>query len=119
MRGGGDLRLFTLRDLQPGAGKHCLDLFGGHTLRFHHRISLMIRPSATILTESVHGAEPKSSPGGLLPGAAPWRPGKEIQMNGSRGYNVRVEGAKYGVSFGSALAIAVSYTTNYSILWAI
>jgi hypothetical protein len=40
-------------------------------------------------------------------------------MNGSRGYNVHVEGAKYGVSFGSALAIAISYTANHSILWAI
>ena len=40
-------------------------------------------------------------------------------MNGSRGYSVQVEGAKYGVSFGSALAIAISYTTNHSILWAI
>jgi hypothetical protein len=39
-------------------------------------------------------------------------------MNG-RAYSVRVEGAKYGVSFGSALAIAISYTTNHSILWAI
>jgi hypothetical protein len=45
--------------------------------------------------------------------------GKEDLMNGLRGYNVRVEGAKYGVSFGSALAIAISYTTNHSILWAI
>jgi len=44
---------------------------------------------------------------------------KENLMNGSRGYSVRVEGAKYGVSFGSALAIAISYTTNHSILWAI
>jgi hypothetical protein len=40
-------------------------------------------------------------------------------MNGSRYYGVRVEGAKYGVSFGSALAIAISYTANHSILWAI
>jgi hypothetical protein len=39
-------------------------------------------------------------------------------MNG-RAYSVRVEGAKYGASFGSALAIAISYTTNHSILWAI
>ena len=38
-------------------------------------------------------------------------------MNG-RAYSVRVEGAKYG-AFGSALAIAISYTTNHSILWAI
>ena len=36
-------------------------------------------------------------------------------MNG-RTYSVRMEGAKYGVSFGSALAIAISYTTNHSIL---
>jgi len=40
-------------------------------------------------------------------------------MNGNRYYGVRVEGAKYGVSFGSALAIAISYTANHSILWAI
>ena len=26
---------------------------------------------------------------------------------------------KYGIGFGSALAIAISYTTNKSILWAI
>ena len=39
-------------------------------------------------------------------------------MNG-RAYSVRVEGAKYGASFGSALAIAISYMTNHSILWAI
>src|SRR5438270_11124796 len=39
-------------------------------------------------------------------------------MNG-RTYSVRMEGAKYGVSFGSALAIAISYATNHSILWAI
>lgn len=37
----------------------------------------------------------------------------------NRGYSVRIEGAKYGVSFGSALAIAISYTNNHSILWAI
>jgi hypothetical protein len=40
-------------------------------------------------------------------------------MNGSRYYGVRVESAKYGVSFGSALAIAISYTANHSIIWAI
>jgi hypothetical protein len=34
-------------------------------------------------------------------------------------YNVYFEGTKYGASFGSALAIAISYTTNHSILWAI
>ena len=38
-------------------------------------------------------------------------------MNGNRYYGVRVEGAKYGVGFGSALAIAISYTANHSILW--
>ena len=41
------------------------------------------------------------------------------RVNGWRGYSVRLEGAKYGVSFGSALAIAISYTNNHSILWAI
>jgi ABC-type Fe3+-siderophore transport system permease subunit len=35
------------------------------------------------------------------------------------GYSVRVEGVKYGASFGSALAMAVSYTNNHSIIWAI
>jgi hypothetical protein len=39
-------------------------------------------------------------------------------MNG-RAYSVRIEGAKFGVGFGSALAIAISYTNNHSILWAI
>jgi len=42
-----------------------------------------------------------------------------VDMNGNRYYGVRVEGAKYGVGFGSALAIAISYTANHSILWAI
>ncbi len=36
-----------------------------------------------------------------------------------RYYGVRVEGAKYGVGFGSALAIAISYNANHSIIWAI
>jgi hypothetical protein len=40
-------------------------------------------------------------------------------MKESRYYRVRVEGAKYGVGFGSALAITISYSTNHSILWAI
>jgi hypothetical protein len=40
-------------------------------------------------------------------------------MNGNRAYGIRVESAKYGVSFGSALAIAMSWTTNHSIIWAI
>jgi hypothetical protein len=40
-------------------------------------------------------------------------------MNENRYYGVRVESAKYGVGFGSALAIAISYTNNHSILWAI
>ena len=40
-------------------------------------------------------------------------------MNGARAYSIRVEGVKYGVSFGSALAIAISYSHNHSILWAI
>jgi hypothetical protein len=40
-----------------------------------------------------------------------------ICMNGP--YNYGAEGVKYGVSFGTALAIAISYTSNHSILWAI
>jgi hypothetical protein len=40
-------------------------------------------------------------------------------MNGRSAYSVRVEGAKYGVGFGSALAMAISFSTNHSILWAI
>lgn len=33
-------------------------------------------------------------------------------MDGSRYYVVRSEGTNYGIGFGSALAIAISYTTN-------
>ncbi len=40
-------------------------------------------------------------------------------MNGRHFYGVRIEGAKWGVSFGSALSIAISYTNHHSILWAI
>ena len=39
-------------------------------------------------------------------------------MNGTS-YSYSVEGAKYGISFGTALAIAISYTNNNSVLWAI
>jgi hypothetical protein len=34
-------------------------------------------------------------------------------------YSYGAESVKYGVSFGTALAIAISYTNNHSILWAI
>jgi hypothetical protein len=37
----------------------------------------------------------------------------------SRAYSIQVDGAKYGVGFGSALAMAISYPTNHSIAWAI
>jgi len=41
-------------------------------------------------------------------------------MNGVRTYAVRYQGpVRFGVSFGSALAIAISYSANHSILWAI
>jgi hypothetical protein len=43
-------------------------------------------------------------------------------MNSRRHYSIRIEGiegAKYGASLGTALAIAILYTTNHSILWAI
>ena len=39
-------------------------------------------------------------------------------MNGVT-YSYTSEGAKYGIGFGTALAIAISYTNNHSILWAI
>ena len=48
-----------------------------------------------------------------------WQITKENEMNGSRYYGVRVEGAKFGIGFGSALAITISYSENHSILWAI
>jgi hypothetical protein len=47
------------------------------------------------------------------------RVGGGERMNGDRYYGVRVEGAKYGVGFGSAVAIAVSYVNDHSLLWAI
>ncbi len=34
-------------------------------------------------------------------------------------YQFHAEGAKYGIGFGSALAIAISYANHHSILWAI
>jgi len=43
---------------------------------------------------------------------------QETLMNGKVA-NYSVEGAKYGISFGTALAIAISYTNNHSVLWAI
>jgi len=36
-----------------------------------------------------------------------------------RGESINIRGVKYGVGFGSALAIAISYVNNHSILWAI
>ena len=39
-------------------------------------------------------------------------------MNGTA-YTYSFEGARYGVSFGSALAMVISYAHNQSILWAI
>jgi len=43
---------------------------------------------------------------------------RQARVNG-RVYTMRVAGAKYGIGFGSALAIAISYSNNHSILWAI
>jgi hypothetical protein len=42
--------------------------------------------------------------------------GENAKMNSRGRYSVRMEGAKYGASFGAALAIAISYTTNRFIL---
>ena len=40
-------------------------------------------------------------------------------MSGSRYYGIRIDGAKYGIGFGSALVITISYSANHSILWTI
>ena len=98
MGSGGDLRLFAFGDLEPGPGKRRLDLCAGHALRFHDALSLIPRVSAERVNPKI---------------------AKEKPMNGWWGYRVRLEGAKYGVSFGSALAVAISSNTNHSILWAI
>jgi hypothetical protein len=39
MGGGGNLELFALRDVEPGAGERRLDLCAGHVLRFHDALS--------------------------------------------------------------------------------
>jgi hypothetical protein len=43
----------------------------------------------------------------------------KVKMEETMIVNYGMEGAKYGISFGTALAIAISYTNNHSILWAI
>jgi hypothetical protein len=101
MGGGGNFRHLALGYVEPGPGERRLDLCAGHGLRFHDALSLI----SGVWAERVN---PKAA--------------KEKPMNGSRGwrgYSVRLEGAKYGASFGSALAMAISYNTNHSILWAI
>ena len=40
-------------------------------------------------------------------------------MSKTRYYSIKTESASYGVTFGSALAIVVSYEANHSIPWAI
>jgi len=40
-------------------------------------------------------------------------------MQGNRIYTYRWEMARTGISFGTALAIAISWSMNKSILWAI
>ena len=88
------LGLFALGNVKPGAGECRLDFCSVH-----------------------HAFSPLSGIGLACYGKPADRKGEP--MNGSRSYSVRMEGAKYGVSFGSALAIAISYKTNHSILWAI
>jgi hypothetical protein len=89
----GDLGFFALGNFQPGAGECRLDF-----CLVHHAFSLSGIGLGRYGKPAAREGEP---------------------MNGSRSYSVRMEGAKYGVSFGSALAIAISYDTNHSILWAI
>jgi hypothetical protein len=96
--GRGDLRLLALGDVEPRPGQCRLDFSAGHGLRVHDALSLSLGVSADTVN-------PKLA--------------KEKPMNGWRRYSVRLEGAKYGASFGSALAMAISYNTNHSILWAI
>jgi hypothetical protein len=91
-------RAFAAGDVEPGTRECRLDLCAGHALRFHDALSLIRGVAAERVNPSV---------------------AKEKPMNGWRRYSVRLEGAKYGVSFGSALAMAISYNTNHSILWAI
>jgi hypothetical protein len=98
MGGRRNLRLLALGDLEPGPSQCRLDLSAGHALRFHDALSL-------ILGRLGRKVNPKLA--------------KEKPMNGWRRYSVRLEGAKYGASFGSALAMAISYNTNHSVLWAI
>jgi hypothetical protein len=88
-----DLGLFLLGNIQPGAGERCFDFCS-----IHHAFSL----SGIGLGRYGKPVDCKGEP-----------------MNGFRSYSFRTEGAKYGVSFGSALAIAISYNTNHSILWGI
>ena len=40
-------------------------------------------------------------------------------MSETRYYRIKSESTSYGITFGSALAIVVSYDANHSILWAI
>jgi len=107
---GGDLGLLALRDFEPGAGERRLDLCTGHALGFHDAVFQSLRCRGLILAETAalrnrnHYCR---------------RPDEEKPGERRKGYSVRLEGAKYGVSFGSALAIAISYTNNHSILWAI
>jgi hypothetical protein len=44
---------------------------------------------------------------------------REVGVSKTRYYSIRTESASYGVTFGSALAIVVSYDANHSIPWAI
>jgi hypothetical protein len=53
---------------------------------------------------------------------SPLRSGRNCgreKLNQGKPMNIRIEGAKYGASFGSALAIAISYSNNHSLVWAI
>jgi hypothetical protein len=87
-------------------------------LRFSSRMALahLLQPTSPPLWP---GSSREVSSQSRLAPRTDDRPTWGISMNGNRYYGVRVEGAKYGVGFGSALAIAISYTNNHSILWAI
>ena len=81
-------------------------------------VAWMSQRVARMRDQAISGAAIRLAPAYRLLMRATSRSG-DIDMNENRYYGVRVEGAKYGVGFGSALAIAISYTNNHSILWAI
>lgn len=85
----------------------------------HTALELTVRKTQREAHTGLDGLMTSGSTIGLRRKQSRFKRKRGTHMNGNRFYGVRVEGAKYGVGFGSALAIAISYTANHSILWAI